>query len=207
MNKKLLVTAVGLVLAFVCEMRVQAQTAKASFIRMAPVHEYLMNRDAEVALARSAAPAAISAQASVLVLTDHGWETAEKGTNGFVCMVERAWTSSIDFSRVWDPKMRGADCLNAAAAQTILPLIFKLTQMALAGENTQQRIAGIQSAFAAHEIPPLQPGAIGYMMSKGAYITDSTPHNFPHMMVFVATRATDSAWGAWLKGVPLGSCS
>lgn len=207
MDKKTIVIAVCLGLALVSGSRIQAQTAAPSFIRMAPVHAYLMNRDAEIALAQSAAPAAISAQASVLVLTDHGWETAVKGTNGFVCMVERGWTSSIDFSRVWDPKLRGADCLNAAAARTLLPIMFKLTKMVLAGENTQQRIAGIQAAYARHEIPPLQPGALGYMMSKGAYVTDSTPHNSSHLMVFEATRATDSAWGAWLKDVPLGSCS
>lgn len=127
---------------------------KMKYPRMAPIDEYLMNRDAEVALARSAAPPAISKDATVLVLTRKGWETAFKGTNGFVCMVDRAWASSIDFPEVWNPKTRGADCLNPAAARTILPIVHKLTQMQLAGDSEKQRIAGIQAAFAKKEIPP-----------------------------------------------------
>lgn len=127
---------------------------KMKYPKMAPIDEYLMNRDAEVALARSAAPPAISKDATVLVLTRKGWETAFKGTNGFVCMVDRAWASSIDFPEVWNPKTRGADCLNPAAARTILPIVHKLTQMQLAGDSEKQRIAGIQAAFAKKEIPP-----------------------------------------------------
>lgn len=175
--------------------------------KMAPLSEYLMNRDAEIALARSAAPEAISSHASVLVLTRQGWETAVAGTNGFVCMVERAWASSIDFPEMWNPKIRGADCINAAAARTIVPIVEKLTQMALAGDSEQRRIAGIQAAYAKKEIPALEPGALGYMMSKEAYLSDIPPSHFSHVMVFLATRKGDPEWGGWLPHVPLGSAS
>ena len=68
----------------------QAQDAKAPYPSMAPVEQYLMaNRNAETALARSAAPESISRDAEVLVLGGHGYETAVKGKNGFVCLVER----------------------------------------------------------------------------------------------------------------------
>jgi hypothetical protein len=57
---------------------------------MAPIEEYLMtDRNAEIALARSAAPKSISQDATVLILGRQGYETAVEGTNGFVCVVER----------------------------------------------------------------------------------------------------------------------
>ena len=70
-------------------MHAQSKTPYAS---MAALDEYLMaDRNAEIVLARSAAPDSISRDADVLVLGQHGYETAVKGKNGFVCVVERAW--------------------------------------------------------------------------------------------------------------------
>lgn len=69
----------------------QAQDAKSPYPKMAPVNEYMMaDRNAEVALARTAAPNSISRDAEILVLGEHGYETAVKGTNGFACLVERS---------------------------------------------------------------------------------------------------------------------
>ena len=180
---------------------------KKKYPKMAPIDEYLMDRDAEIALAKSAAPDAISKDATVLVLTRQGWETAIKGTNGFVCNVERGWTGSIDFPEIWNPNIKGADCLNPTAAKDILPLEYKLTDMALAGDSEEQRVAGIQEAFAKGELPSLEPGAMGYMMSKGAYLSDDPPSAFSHLMFFEPTRKTDSNWGGWLPHVPMGSSS
>jgi hypothetical protein len=78
--------------------RAQAQDAKlAAYPAMAPVEQYRMaSRQDEIALARTAAPASISAEAEVLVLGSQGYETAVKGKNGFVCFVERSWTAGFD---------------------------------------------------------------------------------------------------------------
>jgi hypothetical protein len=65
-----------------------AQSHKYS--KMAPVEQYLMERNAEILLARSAAPDSISSDATILVLGRQGYETAIRGKNGFVCMVERS---------------------------------------------------------------------------------------------------------------------
>ena len=73
-----------------------AQDAKTPYPNMAPVEQYLMEPSAEIALARSAAPESISRDAEVMVLGRHGYETSVQGKNGFVCMVERSWTSPID---------------------------------------------------------------------------------------------------------------
>src|SRR5512137_527423 len=99
-----------------------AQDAKTPYPNMAPVDQYLMeDREAEIALARSAAPESIARDAEVMVLGRHGYETAIKGKNAFVCMVERSWTAPIDDPDFWNPKLRAPICFNAAAAHSYLP--------------------------------------------------------------------------------------
>src|SRR5215469_17529195 len=52
----------------------QAQDAERPYPKMLSLSQYLMDRNAAIALARSAAPEGISKDASVLVLTPKGWE-------------------------------------------------------------------------------------------------------------------------------------
>ena len=88
----------------------QAQEVKTKYPSMAPVEQYLMmDRNAEIALARSAAPESIT-QCRGDGARAHGYEVAVKGTNGFVCIVERGWTAGIDFPDFWNPKLRGPLC-------------------------------------------------------------------------------------------------
>ena len=83
---------------------------------MAPIDQYLMERNAEILLARSSAPDSISRDATVRVLGRHGYEKAVQGKNGVVCMVERSWMEQFDSPEFWNPKVRGAECLNRQAA-------------------------------------------------------------------------------------------
>src|ERR1700757_5315096 len=91
------VGALALVSLLSMAVSTQAQDAERPYPMMLPLSQYLMDRDAAIALARSAAPEGISKNASVLVLTPKGWETAVKGTNGFVCIAGPAWTASHGF--------------------------------------------------------------------------------------------------------------
>src|SRR5208283_4499917 len=122
-----------------------AQDAKAPYLSMAPLDQYLLaDRNAEIALARSAAPESISRDAEVLVLGRHGYETAVKGKNGFVCVVERGWMSPFNgdgSAGFWNPKLRGPVCFNPPAARSVLPATLKRTEMALAGKSKAQIIA------------------------------------------------------------------
>src|SRR6202042_113007 len=111
----------------------QAQDSKSPYAKMAPIDQYLMSESAEIALARSAAPASISGDASIVVLKQHGYETAVKGKNGFVCIVERSWMAPYDWPEVWNPKMRGPICFNPPAVRAVLPFTYKRTEMILAG--------------------------------------------------------------------------
>jgi hypothetical protein len=103
---------------------------------MAPLEEYLIaDREVEVALARTAAPPAISNDATILVLTRKGYETAAAGKSGFVCFVDRSWSSPFDDPEFWNPKKRGPTCMNAPAVRSVLPVVYKLTELALAGQS------------------------------------------------------------------------
>src|SRR6202040_1030199 len=120
----------------------QAEDAK-TYPSMAPLDQYLMaDRNAEIALARSAAPDAISSDAKILVLGRHGYETAVEGKNGFVCVVERAWMSPSDAPGFWNPKIRGPICFNPQAARSVLPTTYKRTEMVLAGRTKAEIIEG-----------------------------------------------------------------
>ena len=180
----------------------QAQGPAASYPQMAPIDQYLMaDRNAEIAMARSAAPPAISGDAEVLVLGRHGYETAIRGKNGFVCVVERSWMSPFDFAQFWNPKMRGPICFNPPAVRSILPLTLKRTDLVLAGLSKAQIIDGIK-AFETKELPALEPGAMCFMMSSQGYLNDSAGHWVPHLMFYIPL--TDpKVWGADLPGSPV----
>jgi hypothetical protein len=181
----------------------QAQDSEAPYLRMAPLDQYLMaDRNAEIALARTAAPESISRDAEVLVLGRHGYETAVKGKNGFVCIVDRGWTSAFDDPEFLNPKLRYPICFNPAAARYHLPLTFKKTEFAMAGLTKTQMFDNIKAAFDRKELPMPEPGAMCYMMSKQAYFGRIYGNGGPHLMFFVP-KTDDIAWGAGLPGSPV----
>src|SRR5208283_2923342 len=120
--------------------------------KMAPLDQYLMAPDDEIALARSAAPESLSRDAEVMVLGKQGYKTAVKGKNGFVCLVERGWTAGPDFSDFWNPKLRGPLCLNPAAARSYLPQTIRKTEWILAGRSKAQMFENLASALDKHEL-------------------------------------------------------
>jgi len=182
--------------------QVQAQDANAPYPSMAPLDQYLMERNAEIALARSAAPESISQDAEVMVLGRHGYETAAKGKNGFVCVVERSWSAGIDDPDFWNPKLRAPICFNPPAARFNLPLTIKKTELVLAARSKAQMVEEIKAAFDKKELPTLESGAMCYMMSKQGYLSDRDGHWHPHLMFF-APLTDPAAWGAGLPGSPV----
>ena len=192
-----------ILIAVILALQAIAQEAKTPYPNMAPVEQYLMaDRNAEIALARSAAPDSISKDAEVLVLGPHGYETAAKGTNGFVCVVERSWTAPLDDPNFWNPKLRGPICFNAAAARTYLPRTIKKTELILAGSTKAQMKDAIVAAIDKKELPPMESGAMSYMLSKQGYVSDEAGHWHPHLMFFVATE-DPASWGGNQKGSPV----
>ena len=181
----------------------RAQAAKASYPVMAPLDQYLIpDEKAEIALAWSAAPASISNAAEVMVLRRDGYVTAVKGSNGFVCIVERSWGKATDDPEFWNPKMRAPHCFNPAASRTFLPIFLQKTKLVLAGKSRAQVLAATKSALDKGELPVLAPGAMCYMMAKQQYLSDDDKSWHPHLMFFVSGDAVKS-WGANLPGSPV----
>jgi hypothetical protein len=181
----------------------RAQAAKADYPVMAPLDQYLIpDEKAEIALARSSAPASISDAAEVMVLRRDGYATVVKGSNGFVCLVERSWGKPTDDSEFWNSKIRAPHCFNPAAATTFLPIFLKKTKLVLAGKTKAQILAATTSALEKKELPVLAPGAMCYMMAKQQYLSDEGMAWHPHMMFFVSGDAAKS-WGANLRGSPV----
>src|SRR5258708_24767374 len=196
------INGLALLVVFGTAYQAMAQDVATPYPKMDPIEQYLMtDQGAEIALARSAAPESISRDAEILVLGRHGFETAVKGKNGFVCIVGRSWTSEAD-ADFWDPKVRVPMCVNAAAARSYLVRITKIAELALAGHTLAQVNEAIAAAVAKKELPPMEPGAMCYMMSKEGYGGATLPPPPPPLTLFHSD--TDPAiWGANLPGSPV----
>lgn len=181
----------------------QAQGSSASYASMAPLDQYLIaDRNAEIALAKSAAPKDIADHADVMVLERQGFKTVAKGTNGFVCIVDRSWSAPFGDPEYWNPKIRGPVCFNPPAARSYLPITLSRTQMALAGKSESQIRDAIEAAFDKKELPALAGGSMSYMLSKQGFLGDHAGHFHPHLMFWVE-RTKPEAWGVGAAGSPV----
>jgi hypothetical protein len=194
-------SVIGISLSFLLCTIGSAGAATATYPAMAPLVQYeVPNPTDEIALARSAAPPSVSGEADVLVLGQTGYVKAATGKNGFVCLVERSWASSLDDPGFWNPNIRAPQCLNPIAARTVLPAYLERTKWVLAGVSLADMTARSPSDAIATAEPA--SGAMCYMMSKQQYLSDSGHNWHPHLMFYIAH--TDAAsWGADLPGSPV----
>jgi len=181
----------------------QTQAERAPYPAMARLDRYLApDENTEIALARSGAPASVSDAAEVMVLRRDGYATAVKGSNGFLCLVERSWGAATDEPEFWNPKVRAPICFNPPAARTFAPIFLMKTKLVLAGKSKAEMVQATATALEKKELPALEPGAMCYMMSNQQYLSDSGKSWHPHLMFFVAGNAAKS-WGADLPGSPV----
>jgi hypothetical protein len=170
----------------------------ASYLKMAPIEQYMMPRDKEIAMARSAAPPSLSAHAEVLVMTKTGYDVAVKGTNGWVCVVGRMWSAGLDDPEFWNPKGRGAACLNPDAVASVLPFYIKRAEWALAGASRDEIAKRSEAAYADHTFS--KPRGFALMLSKESYLNDGVHGPWrPHIMPFVPKDEVAS-WAANTTG-------
>ena len=180
------------------------ERTSAAYPTMAPIEQYrIANREAEIAMARTAAPPTVSAAAEVLVLGGSGYETAVKGTNGYVCFVERSWAAGFNDPEFWNPRLRSPNCFNQPAARSVLPQYQKRTEWVLTGANRQQLIDKARAAFASRELRTPDAGALSFMLSKQGYVSDAAAGPWlPHVMFFVQPGQA-AVWSAGLEGSPI----
>ncbi|HET8649933.1 MAG TPA: hypothetical protein VFL95_07825 [Gemmatimonadales bacterium] len=161
------------------------------------VTPYLMtDRAAELALARSAAPSAITDSATVMVLTRTGFVQAAQGTNGFTCVVLRSFSGSVNDPGFWDSRVRAPLCFNPPAARTVLPAMLATVKLLLSGAAPADAAAQIRKAYAAHQYPSPAPGAMAYMLSPRQWLGPGNPHWMPHFMFFFDHSLPAADWGA-----------
>jgi hypothetical protein len=205
MNRKMVRTITlgtfALVAALCAARPARAADAKNPYpTSMAPLDQYLMDRNDEIHLARSAAPPSISKDATVMVLGRHGYETAIEGTNGFVCNVDRSWMDQFENSpEFWNPKRRGPVCYNPQAARTVLPILFLRTKLALAGKSKAEMNEAMKAAIEKGELPAVEPGGMAYMLSKQGFLNSTCGNCAPHLMFYVPVKDAPT-WGAGALG-------
>jgi len=196
-------TALGITILTFSLTAVPALADTPAYPARPPVAQYMMDKTAEIALARTAAPKPISDDATILVLGKAGYETAVQGSNGFTCFVGRSWMNDFDAADFWDPRDLTPNCWNAAAVDSELGEFLQRTQWVMAGVSKDEMAARTKVAWASHEYTLPPPGTVAYMMSKQQCIHAPAPCNwYPHIMFFQAT-ADAQKWGDNIKGVPV----
>ncbi|HXW76432.1 MAG TPA: hypothetical protein VEJ20_03390 [Candidatus Eremiobacteraceae bacterium] len=181
----------------------QAAQADSYPTTMAPIAKYLMpSAAAEVALARSAAPPSVSADAQILVLTASGYAVAAQGGNGWVCFVGRSWTAGLDDPEFWNSRGLGPACLNPPAVRSVLPQYLARTRWAIAGDTREEIAAKSKAAYADHEFTDPAPGSFALMLSKQGYLLGADGPWHPHVMPFIAYDQINE-WAAGFKGSPI----
>ena len=133
----------------------------------------------EVALARSAAPEAVSAEATVWVLQDGRFVVAEKGSNGNHCFVMRSMPQSLE-----------PICYDAEGASTAMRWEFRYLDLRLAGKSRQEIDRALTEAVASGDLPVPSRPAMGYMQSSGQHLFNpETGHDAgnwkPHLMLYI----------------------
>jgi hypothetical protein len=182
-------------------------TAHAQSPNYPPIEEYLMPQGSEIALAKSAATANISEQATIKVLTKSGFEVAQKGGNGSVCMVMRGfsaptYTPAQFRNLIYDPSVRAPICFTPLAAREVLPYYEMRTKLAMQGKNPDEIAEGLQAAYARGELPRRDVVSFAYMWSADQQLGSGIGHWHPHMMVF-APYYDNSMVGGNTFGSPL----
>jgi hypothetical protein len=169
--------------------------------RPSPIDAYLMPDEAsEVALARSAAPPSVAANASVWVLGSTGYREVEAGSNGFACLVGRAWSAPIRFAsgrlnpEFWSLEVKAPICLNPEAVRTILPVLVRRTELTLAGASLEEVERDAMQRYADGTFRPPHGVAMGYMLSKQQNLGLGVGHYMPHVMLY-APHADNEDWG------------
>lgn len=163
-------------------------TASAQSSKYPPLQQYMMSRDAETALARSAAPANISGRATIKVLSTTGYQVVREGDSGFVCLVLRGWaaptyTPTPVRDLVYDAALRAPICFDREAARTVLPYYELRSKLGMEGKNPDQIADAVQAAYAKGDLLKRDAVAFAYMWSADQ-VLGPAGHFHPHMMVF-----------------------
>ena len=164
-------------------------TARGQAPTYPPAEQYLMPQGEEISLAKTAAPANISDRATIKVLTRSGFEVAQQGDNGSVCLVMRGFSaptfSPAQFRNlVYDTTVRAPICFTPPAARTAMPYYELRSKLALQGKSPDEIAEAVAVAYAKGELPKRNEVTLAYMWSAKQNLAPGIGHWHPHVMVF-----------------------
>jgi hypothetical protein len=137
----------------------------------------LLLREREVALARTAAPPAVSRDATVMVLTERGFEVAVKGTSGVTCVVNRSHPQSLE-----------PHCFDAEGSATVLPMELRRTELLRDGKSNEEIDREIAAGLLSGQYRLPRRPAMSYMMSSEQVLYDDDGRKVgkwePHLMIY-----------------------
>jgi len=172
-----------------------------------PLGEYMMAREAEISLAKSAAPDNISAHATIKILTGSGYEVAVQGDNGFVCEVMRGWaaptyTPASFRNFVYYSKLRAPICFDPVASRTVLPYYELRTKLGMQGKDPDAIARGVEAAYALGQLPKREGVSFAYMWSANQDLGPGIGAWRPHMMVFAPYYTNSMLGGNKIGSLP-----
>src|SRR3954454_16883690 len=135
----------------------------------------MMPQEAEIALARSAAPDNVSSRATIKTFTTSGFKVAVEGDNGFVCMVLRGWAAPTygpaqfrDYVYVAD--LRAPICFDPVSARTMMQYYGLRHKRGMAGKGSDEIVRRIKASYTKGELQRTHSASIAYMFSADMYL-------------------------------------
>jgi len=145
----------------------------------APKPAPLLPEAREVAMARSAAPPSVAADANVFVLRRGGFVRVVSGSSGVACFVARD-----------NPESLYPICYNAEGARTILRIEMRKQELREQGWAEARVEAEVERAIAAGELATPREQALAWMLSPDQVIYQGADGPrigqwYPHMMIYM----------------------
>jgi hypothetical protein len=159
--------------------------------------DFLMERDYEIALARSAAPDRVSKEATILVLGRNGYEKVIDGSNSFVCLVIRSWGNpTYDHAYIYLPDIVVPECLDPNAVRTILPMQLFRAELGAKMTAPAEIEAAVKERFRNGQFKRTEAVSFSYMMS--AAMTFGNGHQGPaHIMIYLPDNYSNDTVGGF----------
>jgi hypothetical protein len=136
-----------------------------------------MPRETEIALARSAAPADISAKARVWVWNGSAYVVADSGTSTVNCFVSRQWVPSVE-----------PHCMDEEGSATILPILMRKVELYAQGKTDPEVERDIAARIRSGAFKLPRRPAVTYMMSGAQDLVGGNGTAVgawqPHLMIY-----------------------
>ena len=153
----------------------------------AAASEPAMERQDEIAIARSAGPESVSSGATVWILGNRGYEVAEEGGNGFNCLVMRRWGAAFDIQKKTfetPGSIIAPICYDARASGAPMQEQMMRAKLGLAGKSHDEIRDAVIAAYDSGELIELDSVAFAYMYSAAQRLGPVVGAWHPHVMVY-----------------------